>query len=57
MIDLGPEGGSGGGHVVCTGTPEEVSQHPGSHTGRFLADLLGTTPRRAARRARTRSAS
>ena len=57
IIDMGPEGGSRGGTVVATGTPEEVSQEPDSHTGRFLADLLGTTPRRAARRARTRSAS
>ena len=36
IIDLGPEGGSGGGSVVCTGTPEEVAQHPGSYTGKYL---------------------
>ena len=40
LIDLGPEGGSGGGSVVATGTPEAVAQVPESHTGRFLAPLL-----------------
>jgi len=41
IVDLGPEGGSGGGTVVVEGTPEEVAAHPTSHTGRFLAPLLG----------------
>ena len=40
IIDLGPEGGSGGGHVVCTGTPEEVAQCEASYTGRYLKKLL-----------------
>ncbi|HEX6195312.1 MAG TPA: excinuclease ABC subunit UvrA [Jiangellaceae bacterium] len=40
LIDLGPEGGTGGGTVVATGTPEDVAQIPESHTGRFLADIL-----------------
>ena len=40
VIDLGPEGGNGGGHIVATGTPEEVAAHPESHTGRALAELL-----------------
>ena len=40
ILDLGPEGGSGGGQVVVTGTPEEVAATPGSHTGQFLAPLL-----------------
>lgn len=40
LIDLGPEGGSKGGQVIATGTPEEVSQSPISHTGRFLRPLL-----------------
>jgi excinuclease ABC subunit A len=41
VIDMGPEGGGGGGTVVATGTPEEIAAVPDSHTGRFLADLLG----------------
>ncbi len=36
LIDLGPEGGEAGGHVVATGTPEEIMAVPASHTGRFL---------------------
>ena len=40
IIDLGPEGGSGGGTVVCTGTPEEVARHPGSYTGKYLKTVL-----------------
>ena len=40
VIDLGPEGGSGGGHIVCTGTPEEVAQCEASYTGRYLKKLL-----------------
>jgi len=41
VIDMGPEGGAGGGTVVAQGTPEEVATHPHSHTGRHLARLLG----------------
>jgi excinuclease ABC subunit A len=40
VIDLGPEGGAGGGRVVAAGTPEEVARSPQSATGRFLSDLL-----------------
>jgi len=40
LIDMGPEGGDGGGTVVATGTPEEVAQNPNSHTGKFLNQLL-----------------
>jgi len=40
VIDLGPEGGNGGGLLVAEGTPEQVAAVPESHTGRFLADLL-----------------
>jgi excinuclease ABC subunit A len=44
IVDLGPEGGDAGGEVVVTGTPETVAAHPDSHTGRFLAEVLGTLP-------------
>ncbi|MEC8460671.1 MAG: excinuclease ABC subunit UvrA [Pseudomonadota bacterium] len=40
IIDIGPEGGDGGGHVVAEGTPEQVAMVQASHTGRFLAPLL-----------------
>lgn len=40
IIDLGPEGGDGGGHIVAVGTPEEVAKVKGSYTGKFLAPLL-----------------
>ena len=40
IIDMGPEGGDGGGRVVVEGTPEQVAKTPDSHTGRFLAPLL-----------------
>ncbi len=43
IIDLGPEGGSGGGTVVCTGTPEEVAAHPESYTGKYLKNVLETS--------------
>ena len=43
LIDLGPEGGSGGGTVVCTGTPEEVAKHPESYTGKYLKTVLETS--------------
>jgi excinuclease ABC subunit A len=40
VIDLGPEGGAGGGTIVCEGTPEQVAAHPQSHTGRALRSVL-----------------
>ncbi|MFV0287213.1 MAG: excinuclease ABC subunit A, partial [Demequina sp.] len=43
LIDMGPEGGSGGGIVVAEGTPEEVAAVEASHTGRFLAPMLGVS--------------
>jgi excinuclease ABC subunit A len=42
LIDLGPEGGSKGGQIIATGTPEEVAQCANSYTGQFLAPLLGS---------------
>ncbi|MGZ5352719.1 MAG: excinuclease ABC subunit UvrA [Actinomycetota bacterium] len=44
IVDLGPEGGDGGGEVVVAGPPEAVAAHPTSHTGRFLAEVLGALP-------------
>ena len=41
VLDLGPEGGSGGGLIVAEGTPEQVAAVPASHTGKFLRELLG----------------
>ena len=40
LIDIGPEGGDGGGRIVATGTPEEVADSDGSHTGRYLKPML-----------------
>ena len=41
LIDLGPEGGDGGGQIVATGTPEEVANTEGSYTGYYLKPMLG----------------
>ena len=46
IIDIGPEGGDGGGQIVATGTPEDVAKVAASHTGRYLKDML--KPRRVA---------
>jgi len=40
VIDLGPEGGEGGGHIVATGTPEDIAAEDQSWTGRYLRPLL-----------------
>ena len=42
VVDMGPEGGTGGGLVVAEGTPEEVAAAEGSHTGTFLQPLLAS---------------
>jgi excinuclease ABC subunit A len=55
VIDLGPEGGPGGGHVIAAGTPEQLAQVAGSHTGQHLAPLLGRAPRTSGRRRAARS--
>ena len=44
LIDMGPEGGAGGGTVVGVGTPEELAANPASHTGRYLAPYLKKSP-------------
>jgi excinuclease ABC subunit A len=44
VIDMGPEGGSAGGEIVATGTPEQIAVNPSSHTGHYLAPILGLTP-------------
>jgi excinuclease ABC subunit A len=49
IIDLGPEGGDAGGHIVATGTPEDIASSEASYTGRYLRPYLA---RRAARRRR-----
>jgi excinuclease ABC subunit A len=40
IIDLGPEGGEEGGHIVAVGPPEQIVRVPESHTGRYLRDVL-----------------
>ena len=61
VVDLGPEGGDGGGRIIATGTPEQVAQIVGSHTGRYLGGLLGRRQAVAApatsRKPRARSAA
>jgi excinuclease ABC subunit A len=51
IIDLGPEGGSGGGTIVAIGTPEDVANNSKSHTGRFLAPVLARSKQLARKRA------
>jgi len=52
VIDLGPEGGDGGGRIIAQGTPEEVAEVAGSFTGQYLARSLGVSVRRATKAAR-----
>ncbi|MDQ7989875.1 MAG: excinuclease ABC subunit UvrA [Candidatus Dactylopiibacterium sp.] len=47
LVDLGPEGGAGGGQILACGTPEALAAHPASHTGRYLAPLLERARRSA----------
>ncbi|MBI1377205.1 MAG: excinuclease ABC subunit UvrA [Frankiales bacterium] len=54
IVDMGPEGGTGGGTVVATGTPEEIAAVPESHTGVFLRDVLGVREPRPRARSSTR---
>ncbi|HLS66956.1 MAG TPA: excinuclease ABC subunit UvrA [Pseudogracilibacillus sp.] len=50
IVDLGPEGGDGGGQVVATGTPEEIAKTDGSHTGMYLASILDRDRKRMEKR-------
>ena len=51
VIDMGPEGGDGGGTIVAEGTPEAIAESAASHTGRFLREVLARRPAAAARKA------
>jgi excinuclease ABC subunit A len=54
IVDLGPEGGDAGGHVVAIGTPEELAANPASYTGQYLKQVLkrrGSGAKRAAQAA------
>jgi len=57
LIDLGPEGGDGGGRIVAEGTPEAVARVAASHTGAFLAPYLARARPAAARRKAGRAAA
>jgi excinuclease ABC subunit A len=48
VVDLGPEGGGGGGRIVAEGTPEAVAANADSHTGRYLSQVLEPSRKRAA---------
>jgi excinuclease ABC subunit A len=48
VVDLGPEGGAGGGLLIAEGTPEEIAESKISYTGKYLADLLHRAPAKAA---------
>ena len=54
IIDLGPEGGNGGGDVICTGTPADIAQHPHSHTGKALRNQFDAAPEPGRREKATR---
>jgi excinuclease ABC subunit A len=56
VIDLGPEGGEGGGEIVAAGTPEQVAQVQRSHTARYLSEVLQRTAPAATTRATKRAA-
>jgi len=51
VIDLGPEGGDGGGEIVGIGTPEDIAENTRSHTGRFLKDVMSRRPQSASKAA------
>ena len=52
VVDLGPEGGTGGGRVIATGTPEQIAAVPESYTGHYLRDVLPQPSARPAKQPR-----
>ncbi|WP_282109415.1 excinuclease ABC subunit UvrA [Shewanella algicola] len=54
IVDLGPEGGAGGGMILATGSPEDVAEHPESHTARFLKPMLEIHKQRAKTKAKAK---
>ncbi len=57
VVDLGPEGGDGGGRIIAAGTPEQVAATPGSHTGQFLAQVLAPAQPVKRRKSRARKSA
>ena len=57
QIDIGPEGGDGGGEIVATGTPEDVAKVKRSHTGTYLAPILKKTATQKAPKTTTKKTS
>jgi excinuclease ABC subunit A len=57
IIDLGPEGGDGGGEIVATGTPEDVAKVKASYTGKYLKEVLSRRAKAAARNGGKRHAA
>ena len=55
IVDLGPEGGDGGGQIIATGTPEQVAQHKKSYTGQFLKELLARDSKKTRRKSTKKS--
>jgi len=56
VIDMGPEGGTGGGNIIAAGTPEQVAETEGSHTGRYLKEILGRSSKKVLKAAESRAA-
>jgi len=57
VIDMGPEGGDGGGRIVAEGTPENIAESAASHTGRFLREVLARRPLKKAKEKVIRAAA
>ena len=57
IVDLGPEGGTGGGQLVAEGTPEQVAAHPTSYTGQFLRHILPVNVSKASKKTKGKAAT